>query len=627
MVRQSIILYLLLINFTLAVTLIPIDEVKEVDIDSPSYITKCTKKIFTYSVSERKIFSIDEVTWEANPISADPIGDLRGMSCFNNQLILIFSNRKSIFYLDQSNHKFISKGRIPTETPIQDLSCFPTGCILISDSVYLSKNLTKWRQLPIPESIEVPDRASIKDQANPFREHYKSHYIAKGRYTRAILTDTSVHLLDSARSSVVTFDLESQGMRQWNSWGFWEGNTISPKSIALFSGKEDFIISDPASSLLSVYNSVGRYQGIIGYEDEPLEIGYGIRSVVDEQHYWIADYLGNRVLRLKLPIYSITSKTKVEGKTSNRLNLLNRKKPNLSNEMLTRCLNCHDGTKRNDLSFLSSSKHRHPINDQVNCTSCHRGHHEAPAASIKPLRSLLRMSPDRLCKSCHKDFSTKSNNHFNLKTVNSCMDCHKVHQSEAKLLKHTGSDTCLSCHKSTTIHHAPKFFGQDAKADFADAFSCLSCHSPHQTKKSHSFLRPKTCVQCHAVNQNHLSKTAHFLPAKSKSVCLNCHDPHRNQTSYQSKCIGCHDGRGQFHRTPILTADTDRAANIHLSSDNLISCETCHASHNKKINPNLLRNNDDLVLFCSTCHGTKSANLIDGFHRILNGKTEIKNEK
>lgn len=160
------------------------------------------------------------------------------------------------------------------------------------------------------------------------------------------------------------------------------------------------------------------------------------------------------------------------------------------------CFNCHDNSK-------FSGKIIHPPVNWGMCTFCHNPHASDNA-------HLLRARVPKLCYECHKKFDKKVV-HPPV-AAGMCLSCHTPHAGPymALLLKPLNG-LCLQCHSNVTKSpHANTFAGghplyiKNNPKNPGHAFTCLSCHNPHDSKWIKLFKYKATdpdgfglCAHCH----------------------------------------------------------------------------------------------------------------------------------
>ena len=324
----------------------------------------------------------------------------------------------------------------------------------------------------------------------------------------------------------------------------------------------------------------------------------------------------------------------------------------------TLCLSCH--------ADHGPSRSRHPVTGRISaatrtavtaltgesasglgCMSCHAVHD----AKTGPLLRTDRGGSGS-CTTCHRTATAAlaGKGHGG----KYCQDCHGMHAKPA----HVGrgpkpakiiDQPCVSCHMDGGRRGQIPVTGHLA---WSDSTGCHDCHVAHGSAND-LLVRSsvsKTCVECHedqqtAVGTRHDSTVSSAITAGQS--CVACHDVHGRSGDRPSapadanpasgRCLACHDGRTQARAIPewdhpsgfLLTAEglparykgvfeffdpnglptTNRATGS-------ITCQSCHDPHRWKHNStevpgdaegteqnSFLRKPDDVVVFCTTCHG------------------------
>ncbi len=259
------------------------------------------------------------------------------------------------------------------------------------------------------------------------------------------------------------------------------------------------------------------------------------------------------------------------------------------------------------------------------CGECHR-----PAGSGHEFT--VADAPE-LCSQCHEDrvkeIYAQKNIHFPLE--DGCLDCHKVHGSEASALLSAEPEDglCLDCHDDLIegeYKHEPAQEGQ-----------CVSCHDPHSSPNSSLLLNAEIsalCWDCHddhgkAMNgakyqheagdctnchNPHSADHPRMLPAKGRRLCaecheevveavegsavdhgaalkgdecVNCHSPHGAdekpllKDKPQNLCLGCHDKRLRSGNSVLLDMQAwlDDNEQRHKPLTEKDTCVQCHSPH------------------------------------------------
>jgi len=288
------------------------------------------------------------------------------------------------------------------------------------------------------------------------------------------------------------------------------------------------------------------------------------------------------------------------------------------------CLTCHDVK---DAAMVKAHQNQ-PI-DTADCLQCHDPHQ---SKSPKLMQAFMHNPFEgKECDTCHlppkngKVVLTQKN----AKAV--CLTCHEdvAKQIQSAKVKHPGADgDCTDCHNP----HAGKSPGFLQPGPVA---ACLACHPDQgeelKKKHPHQPASEQGCATCH---EPHGSDNAHLLRVKSvNSLCLECHGPDANPQKVEgANLVAIFDGRvklpeNYFRQVPILPLKNNLghpSAN-HPVSDVLVprtksvfqmNCLSCHQSHAGNGSAMLVKDQENNMNFCKTCH----ANPVDLTDVRMGGK-------
>lgn len=251
------------------------------------------------------------------------------------------------------------------------------------------------------------------------------------------------------------------------------------------------------------------------------------------------------------------------------------------------CLTCHDPHQSSGKKLMAKFTHMPFAGGQ--CDSCH-----APAKDGKVV--LTQESSKALCLTCHSD---KTDQIEKAKVqhpgaAGDCTDCHNPHaSSQPGLPKTNGVDICLTCHtdqaeqgKKAHLHHP------------AYEQACSTCHEPHGGDNLH-LLRAKT----------------------PNALCLECHGPDANPTALSADHLETiFDGKvklpeGYFSKVVRLPLKygLGHPVDKHPVSDQMdptdltkvrvaINCLTCHQPHSSAKPDLLVKDQENNMAFCASCH-------------------------
>jgi DmsE family decaheme c-type cytochrome len=241
-------------------------------------------------------------------------------------------------------------------------------------------------------------------------------------------------------------------------------------------------------------------------------------------------------------------------------------------------------------------------------------------------------APVPSCGDCHDEQfkAFKTNPHGHGKFVNGvmpntvCESCHgdgKAHieagGDKTLIFKPAGlagaNKTCLTCHDIAS-DRVSRRGGPHANSS---TVNCLTCHSIHTSKAIHLLAKPQLalCDTCHATQVASFRNKpyAHRLGTGGME-CSSCHEPHgragremlRKTVSGELPCVNCHtQKRGPFVFQHGAAAIGD--------------CITCHEPHGSSNRNRLIRNN--VAQLCLECHSPIGGNGLGSqppsFHNLM----------
>lgn len=198
----------------------------------------------------------------------------------------------------------------------------------------------------------------------------------------------------------------------------------------------------------------------------------------------------------------------------------------------------------------------------------------------------------------------------------SCSDCHDDQtgkwganpHAHGKARKGTvANESCTSCHGDGTAHmeaggdksliHKPEGLAGSDK-------TCLGCHDVNSDRISrhggmHANSKAVNCLTCHAIH-NGEPDAPHLLSRPQSQLCASCHST--QSASLRNKpyahrlgrggmeCSSCHEPHGRPGRDNILKTATREPA-----------CLTCHSD---KRGPFVFEHGAAAARDCTTCHDT-----------------------
>jgi DmsE family decaheme c-type cytochrome len=221
----------------------------------------------------------------------------------------------------------------------------------------------------------------------------------------------------------------------------------------------------------------------------------------------------------------------------------------------------------------------------ASCSDCH-DEQTRPFAANPHAHGKARKGamPNEVCESCHGDGKAH---------MEAGGDKSLIYKPEGL----AGSNkTCLECH-DVNSDRISRHAGVHANAK---GVYCLSCHSIHKSEPSvaHLLVRPQSqlCGSCHATQAASLRNKpyAHRI-GRGGMECSSCHEPHgrpgpenvRKGRMGEQACLSCHaEKRGPFVFEHGAMATRD--------------CTTCHEPHGSS-NPKQLKR-ATVAQVCLECH-------------------------
>lgn len=283
------------------------------------------------------------------------------------------------------------------------------------------------------------------------------------------------------------------------------------------------------------------------------------------------------------------------------------------------CLDCHDAKD----AGLAKAHQGQPF-ATANCVQCHNPHQSVQA---KLMQAFM-----------HPPFAEKS-----------CDMCHAPAKDGKVVLTQSDSKAlCVTCHDEQAKQiETAKVQHPGAQGD------CISCHNPH-AGKSPGFLQPdpvQACTSCHSDQADLMKKKVHHQPAFQQG-CATCHQPHggdnprllRAQGNVNALCLECHgadakqqplqaehlvtifDGKVKLpddyfvkYKVPRLplkyglghpvdyhpVSDVMDPANINKVLTPM-TCLTCHQPHASAHSGLLVKDQENNMAFCDTCHKNRT---------------------
>jgi DmsE family decaheme c-type cytochrome len=240
------------------------------------------------------------------------------------------------------------------------------------------------------------------------------------------------------------------------------------------------------------------------------------------------------------------------------------------------------------------------------------------AASQEPDATASGYVGSDTCLTCHTTQSLHGTPHGNEKipgspaAVQGCESCHgpgaKHVEDDAKghikkfsqMAPRDVSETCVTCHNRT--EHAM----WDSSAHNARNLSCMTCHSVHSFKSQRGQLvkgsQMELCATCHKPQVQKQLRTSHMPVREGKMTCTTCHNPHGSTNVKQLRV-------GNYVNEACVSCHAEkRGPFLWEHAAGREACSTCHDPHGS--------NNDRMLVarqpsLCQRCHiGTRHPSTI-----------------
>jgi predicted CXXCH cytochrome family protein len=251
------------------------------------------------------------------------------------------------------------------------------------------------------------------------------------------------------------------------------------------------------------------------------------------------------------------------------------------------CVECHDPHQSDSPKLMA--KFQHAPFQSNGCDTCH-----APAKDGKVV--LTQTDPRLLCLTCHED-QGKSIESARVQHPGAadCSACHNPHAgSQPGLPKTDGVNICLGCHTDVAdlakkaVHHQPAF-GQN----------CSTCHTPHGGDNDH-LLRAQgnaLCLECHGPESKPQRIDAdHLLTIFNGSVKLPDDYYQKNKVAILPLRFGL-GHPVEYHPVSDVMDPTDQS-----KVKTKLSCLSCHQPHASAQADLLVKDQQNNMAFCDTCH-------------------------
>jgi predicted CXXCH cytochrome family protein len=282
------------------------------------------------------------------------------------------------------------------------------------------------------------------------------------------------------------------------------------------------------------------------------------------------------------------------------------------------CVDCHDPKDEN----LQKAHSNQPFGT-ANCISCHDPHQSA----APKLMAKFTHPPfaDKQCEVCHAPAKDGKVVLTQPDAKSLCVTCHddKAKLIEAAKVQHPGAaGDCTDCHSP----HASNSPGLP-KTDPVNI--CLGCHSDQADGEKKAVRHQPAYVQgCGTCHEPHGGDNAKLLRAQGNSLCLECHGPDSKPEKMESahvltifggkvklpedyyqknKVIVLPIRYGAGHPTAQHPIQDLRDPKDPSKVVKQLGCMTCHQPHSSAKADLLVKDKENNMAFCDTCHKDRFA--------------------
>jgi predicted CXXCH cytochrome family protein len=252
------------------------------------------------------------------------------------------------------------------------------------------------------------------------------------------------------------------------------------------------------------------------------------------------------------------------------------------------CLTCHDPHQSDRPKLMQRFVHM-PFGEKQ-CEVCHQ-----PAKEGKVV--LTQASAKELCATCHAEQAEKIEKAKvqHPGAMGDCTDCHSPHAGKSpRFPKPDGVTVCLNCHSDQAEQAKKHVLHQPAFQQ-----GCATCHDPHGGD------RPK------------------LLRADGNALCLECHGPDSQPQKLEAErvftifngTVKLPDDYFKKNKVPVLplrfgfghpvaghpvsdVADPKDVTKVRIQ----LNCLTCHQPHSSLKAGLLVKDQENNMAFCDTCH-------------------------
>jgi predicted CXXCH cytochrome family protein len=274
------------------------------------------------------------------------------------------------------------------------------------------------------------------------------------------------------------------------------------------------------------------------------------------------------------------------------------------------CLDCHDP---NDAGLQKA--HQNQPFGTADCVQCHDPHQsDAPKLMARFMHPPFA---DKQCEVCHAPAKDGKVVLTQADAKALCLTCHdeKAKQIQSAKVQHPGAaGDCTDCHSP----HASKYPGLP-KTDPVSI--CVGCHTDQAEQGKKKYVhRPAFQTGCGTCHEPHGGENEKLLRAKEVStVCLECHGPDSQLVKVADKHVITIFANKvtlpeeALDKTPVLPIQyglghptkrhpVGNALDTKTKKPFQLTCLTCHQPHSSAKPGLLVKDQENNMAFCKTCH-------------------------
>jgi predicted CXXCH cytochrome family protein len=277
------------------------------------------------------------------------------------------------------------------------------------------------------------------------------------------------------------------------------------------------------------------------------------------------------------------------------------------------CLDCHDAKD----SALAQAHRNQPF-ERADCLTCHDPHQSDRPKLIQ--RFVHAPFGEKQCEVCHQEAQDGKVVLTQASAKDLCSTCHaeQAQKIATATVQHPGAmGECTDCHSP----HA----GQSPGFPKPDAVSvCLNCHTDRaEETKKHVLHQPAFRQGCATCHDPHGSDRPQLLRAEGNALCLECHGPDSQPQKLEAEgvltifrgTVKLPDDYFRKNRVPLLPlrfgfghpVDGHPVSDVGDPKDVTkvrfaMNCLTCHQPHASAKNGLLVKDQENNMAFCDTCH-------------------------